>query len=533
MKFVNNVLATKVLLLAAVTANAQSNALTQGGDASTSDPATRATQLVKTPAAPVAAASATGVANGHGGTTAQGTQYAQNVVTPDTTPNIGMPLPSGGHGDAPGLRQGPLAGFGDWLGKYGVDLGLLLTNGYFNNPSTGVSPGKSANYGSLFMSATIDLDKLIGIPDTQINFVEAWNRPAHNTKTYLFQTGSAFTAFPVQSESSDLVKFTLSHDLFDKRLHIEYGRMNTNDNFMVPTMCSGCVVSTPAITLDAPGVTKSVWGARVAWQLTQYTKLGLGVIEDNSDNWTTTSGWNWTTRTRAGLIGIANVTHDTDFKDSRFPTKYEVGVYHKTTPYTDSLYNTDGTSQALNPTGTPLKHTSGTWGFYGQGRKVFWRDSDSKGPVPRNLAAYGGAFITPGPGQAYPIEAYSGIEYGGFLKNNSVALVGTTVRYIRLSSERALYEQQARYAFTSMLNGATGGAVPVVNNSVARNTFTFDVHAQFGIVPGMLVQGFAQYFLHPNTAVLASVSQAQTRSGWMVGAFLVIDIGRLTGLSKM
>jgi porin len=197
------------------------------------------------------------------------------------------------------------------------------------------------------------------------------------------------------------------------------------------------------------------------------------------------------------------------------------------------LYNTDGTSQALNSSGTPLKHGDGTWGIYGQGRQVIWRDDDSHGAVPRNVAAYGGVYITPGPGQAYPIEAYSGIEYGGFLKNNPAALVGTTVRYIDLSSERATYEQQARYAFTSMLNAESGGAVAVTNESVARNTFAIDVHTQFGIVPGVLAQGFAQYFIHPNTAVLASVSQSQTRSGWLIGAFLVIDLGKLTGLAKL
>jgi len=496
MKYVNDVIAANVLALAAVAANAQSTAVAEGA-------------------------------------TASDTQYAQVQISPDAPPNVGMPLPADGRGDAPALRQGPLAGFGNWLDKYGVNLGFLFTNGYFANPSTGASTGKSANYGALFMSATVDLDKLIGIPNTQINFVEAWDRPAHNTRTYLFQTGSAFTAFPVQSESNDLVKFTLSHELFDKRLHIEYGRMNLTDNFMVSTMCSGCVVSTPAITLNAPGVTKSVWGGYVSWKLTPHTKLGMSVIEDNSDNWTTTEGWDWSTRTRAGLIGVANLTHSTDFRDTRLPTKYEIGVYHKTTPYTDSLYNTDGSSQALNPSGTPLKHTGGTWGFYGQGRQVVWRDANANGPVPRNLAAYAGAFITPGSGQAYPIEAYTGIEYGGFLKNNPVALVGTTVRYIRLSGARAQYEQQARYAFTSMLNAASGGAVPVVDSSVARNTFALDVHGQFGIAPGMLVQGFAQYFVHPNTSALASVSQAQTRSGWMIGAFLVIDIGRLTGLSKL
>ncbi|MFP3759111.1 porin, partial [Cupriavidus sp. SIMBA_020] len=79
--------------------------------------------------------------------------------------------------------------------------------------------------------------------------------------------------------------------------------------------------------------------------------------------------------------------------------------YHRTSPYQDALYNVDGSSQALNTSGTPLTHGRGTWGFYGQARKVVWRADEASGPVPRNVALYGGAFITPGPGQSYPIEA--------------------------------------------------------------------------------------------------------------------------------
>ncbi|VVE90490.1 carbohydrate porin [Pandoraea bronchicola] len=511
MKLVHNVIAAGGLLLAAMTANAQS--VTSGSDAG-SDAHATATAAVQ-------------VAQG-----GEATKQAQNLISPQEIPNIGMPMPAP-NGMPPSERLGPLAGVGNWLENYGVNLGLVFTNGYFANPSTGISPGKSGNYGALFMSATIDLDKLIGLPNTQLNFTEAWNKPSHNTKGYLFQTGSAFTPFPVVPESLDLVKFTLSHDLFDRRLHLEYGRMNLTDNFMVTTMCSGCVVSTPAITLNAPGVTKSVWGARASWQFTNNTKLGLGVIEDNSSNWTATEGWNWGTSTRTGYIGVANVMHETNFMEQRLPTRYEVGVYHATAPYTDTLYNTDGTSQALNPTGTPLKHTGGTWGFYGQGRQVIWRDAESHGPVPRNVAVYGGAFITPGAGQSYPIEAYAGMEYGGFLANNPAALVGSTVRYIRLSNERSRYEQQARYSFTNMLSMMSGGALSTVNETVPQNTFTFDVHGQMGIAPGVLLQGFAQYFVHPNTSVLAQVSTSQSRSGWMLGAFLVIDIGRLSGLVKM
>lgn len=431
------------------------------------------------------------------------------------SPDVSVPSATGG---MPGGRMGPLSGLGNALDSYGVNLGLVIANLTLANPSTGTAPHNWANYFALLMSADVDLSKLVGLPNTQFHIVEAWEPPSHNTYSYVLQTGSAFALAPVQTVSSDLVKFTLSHDLFDKRLHIEYGRMNINDDFMVPTMCNGCVASTPALTVDVPGFTKSLWGGRIAYQLSHTTRLGFGAIEDNSSLFTKSSGWDWSSRSRTGIIGVANMMYTTDFSDKPYPLKAEVGVYHNTSPYTDDLYNVDGSSQALNPFGTALKHGSGTWGFYGQGRQVVWTAAGSEGPVRPNVAVYGGAFITPGVGQSYPVEAFGGAEYGGFLKNSPMTLVGTTIRYIRLSHDRSLFEQQ--------LSTVTGNG----SDPVHQNTFSFEVHAQYGIAPGILINGFAQYFLHPDRArVFAALGP--THSGVQVGVGLIIDLGVLSGLS--
>jgi porin len=419
----------------------------------------------------------------------------------------------------PERKKGPLSEIGNALDAQGVNLGLVLANAAFANPSTGTSTGNWANYFALILSADVDLTKLAGIPNTQFHFVEAWEPPSHNTFSYVFQTGSAFTLVPVQSVNSDLAKFTLSHDLFEKRLHIEYGRMNVNDDFMVPRMCNGCVASTPAITVDVPGFTKSVWGARMAYQLSPQTRLGLGAIEANSALFPQSSGWNWSTRTRTGIITVANMSYTTDFADSPYPLNAEVGLYHNSTPRVDDLRNVDGSSQALNPRGIPLTHGSGTTGFYGQGRKVVWTGKGAPGPVRPNVAMYGGAFITPATGQSYPLEAFAGVEYGGFLENSPITLIGTTVRYIRLSKGRALYEQQ--------LSTVTGWG----SDPVPRDTFQFDVHGQYGVAPGILINGFVQYFLHPNRNRFF-LAIGPSRSGFAVGAGVIVDLGRLSGLTK-
>lgn len=415
--------------------------------------------------------------------------------------------------------RGPLGAIGDALGARGISPRLLMTNLSVTNPSTGINTGKWADYFTVFFGADIDLQKLVGLPNTQIHFTEAWEPPGHNTANFTFQTGSAFTPLVPVTVWNDLIKLTLSHDLLDKRLHLEYGRMNLTDDFFLATMCSGCIVSTPAITeLGVPGLTKSVWGARLAYTLSPHARLGLGVLEDNSTLFRSSSGWDWSTKTRTGYSVVANYTYGTNFADGRYPLKAEAGIYHSTTPYSDALYNTDGSTRSLNPMGTALKHESGTWGLYGHGRKVVWAEG-AGGFVPENVAVYGGALVTPGSGQSFPLEAYGGVEYGGFLKDNPVSLVGSTIRYIKLSSKRAVFEQQ--------LSTVTGNG----SDRVSRNTFSFDLHAQHGIVPGVLVNGFAQYLLNPNR-MHGGPAMGPTRSGWMFGVALLVDLGRLTGLAS-
>lgn len=414
---------------------------------------------------------------------------------------------------APPPRTGPLSGIADELEKHGVDLGLFLANGHFANPSTGVSPGKSVDYFELSMSANADLYKLIGIPNTKLHFTQTWQPPSNNTANFSSQVAAGLAPFPPTQKNSNLVKLTLSHDFLDEKLHVEYGRMNLTDDFMVANMCTGCFAATPLITLGVPPRDKSLWGARTSYSLSPNTRLGFAVVEDNYDLQSTSSGWIWNSGTRKGWIGVGNLMYKSDFSNSERPLNAEVGVYHGTKPYVDDR---SFPAPVPGPGGTLIPvvtHDRGTWGLYGQARKVVWKESGAQGPFPPNLAIYGGAYITPGAGQAFPFEAYAGVEYGGFLKNNPIASIGTTWRYLQLSKGRAAFEQQFGFG----------------NRPVHRDTFAFDIHGQYGLAPGVLINTSVQYFLNPNR-MGPSLSAGNTRSGWLWGVFLVVDIGRITGL---
>lgn len=428
----------------------------------------------------------------------------------------------------PPLPPGPLTGLGNQLRESGVSLGLSFINANFRNPSTGISPGNSANYGELMFNVGLDLEKIVGLPSTELNITQVVHRPSSNTDQYLFQTGSAFTPFPVLNKATDLANFTVSHRTLDGRLKLEFGRMNQTKEFMVGNMCSGCILSAQATVLNQPGLTKSVWGATARYALDQHRTIGLGVLEDNPDKWQKTTGWNWGHGSSIGTMGVLNYTQRHGFEDTPLPYKLETGLFHSTSKFNDPLYNTDGSSQAVNRTGTPLQH-AGRSGGYVQGRKVYWR---AGGPgVPENLAAYGGMVLAPGAGESYPVEAYVGTEWSGFVPSNPLAMIGTSLRFIRLSERRALFEQQTRRGFTTAMNIMSGGAAPVVDEPVARNMFLLDVHGRVGVMPGVFLEGSVQYLKNPNALIPATPNRI--RSGYMTSLMLVFDFGVVSGLSRM
>jgi porin len=437
------------------------------------------------------------------------TETKTGLTPPGIANNDLQQLPPGG----PPPRMGPLSGIADTLEQHGVDLSMFLSNGHFVNRSVGVSTGHSVDYFELSFSANADLYKLIGIPNTKLHFTEVWQPPSNNTAKFSSQIATALAPFPPTQTDTSLVKLTLSHDFLDEKLHVEYGRMNLTDNFMVANMCTGCFAATPLITLGVPPRDRSLLGAWTSYALSPHTRLGFAAIEDNYDLQSTSNGWDWSTRTRKGWIGVANLMHKTDFSDSSHPLNAEVGVYHDTKPYVDDRsfpVPVSGPGGTVIPVTT---HESGTWGFYGQARKVVWKAAGATDPFPPNVALYGGTYITPGAGQSFPIEAYTGVEYGGFLKNNPIASVGSTWRYLRLSEGRASFERQYGYG----------------NNPVHRDTFAADIHGQYGLAPGVMVNASVEYFLHPNR-MGNSLSEGNTRSGWLLGMFLIIDLGRISGL---
>ncbi|KAA6487797.1 carbohydrate porin [Agrobacterium rhizogenes] len=412
--------------------------------------------------------------------------------------------------------SGPLAKLGRTLHDNGVDIGLSYVNLYMNTPNFGFTTGASANYGMFLFDTKVHLSDYF-----QVNFQETLNFPSYNVDSYLFDLSNAFFPVPVVDSDTDLTRLTVQGNFFDGRLEIEGGRMGLNQQFIMQGFCGGigCLNSTSAISLNIPGASLSEWGGRIGYKLSPETKLGFGIIEDNPDNWQNGSGWDWSKGEAKGYISVANVTHDETFKDHSHPLRYEIGAYHSSSPYDDALYNSGwGNPTFMSASPTIIEHKNGTTGIYAQGRKVIW-SNPSSGPLPENIALYGGVFRTFGDGQAYPLEAYAGVEYSGFWERNPIAGIGATVHYINLSKKRSEYERNARLFFSG------------IDQAQPRDMFEFDLHGKVGVTKNGILELGAAYIVNPNTSALADYSTGRQKDGFMLYATLVFDIGSTLGLS--
>ena len=460
-----------------------------------------------------------------------GASFAQEVAPVQPPPPVQQtvdPLnpPQQNAEELPPLKySGPLANAGQQLHDAGLDLGLTYVNIYQNAVSTGFKPGSYIDVGLLIADAKIHLSNLF-----QINFAETFYVPNINGDTYTLAVSNPFYPLPIIAAQSNLTRMTGEAHLLDGRLDLEGGRMGLNSDFMKKGFCGGigCIPSTPAVTLGIPGDPLSVWGGRASYNLAPGRKVSFGVIEDNPGAWQNGDGWNWRLGHSQGYIAVINLTQDESFLQTRNPLTYEIGAYRRSATYADALYNTGwGNPTLLTPNPKIINHNEGDNGIYAQARKVLWSTPGAgpAGPVlPKNIAAYGAFFSTFGDGVSYPLEAYAGLEYAGFIPENPLALIGLTVHYINLSNKQAYYERNARLFYTAL---STGSAVDQLQ---PMSTFQFDLHGRVGVPNGILDIG-AAYMVNPDSGILADYSTTRAKNGFVIYATLAFDLSGALGLS--
>jgi porin len=405
------------------------------------------------------------------------------------------------------VYSGPLAEAGRWLHDNGIDVRVDYINIFQQARSFDF---RKVGYGSLFFDVTGSLT-----PDLRVHFAETVNLPNNNNTGNL----TAFLPPVVGTTDTTLARFSLEADFLDDRLTVEAGRIGLARDFSIKGFCSGisCINATQGVSLNLPDDVRSVWGVRAAYKLTPATTLGFGLIEDNPNNWQNGQGWDWGYGDAEGYITAANIRHNETFLENAKPLKFETGVYYRSTPYDDALYNSGWGNPTYGPNIKTITHDGGTFATYTHARKVIWSDP-TNGMFPENVAVYGGMLHTFGEGQSYPWEAYAGVEYSGFWKKNPLATIGASVHYIRLSEKRAEYERNARKFFSG------------VDEKQKQDMFMLDLHASTGVFGNGILDFGAAYIINPNSA-FADFSTSRQKNGVVIYAGLAFDLSTSLGLS--
>jgi len=427
--------------------------------------------------------------------------------------------PGAGPSGLPPLPKsiGPLTPIGDALKAHGIETGVRIDNFSLHTINTGLVPNKTMNAGDVKYHVGLDLEQILGIPKTRINFDETEYMLSSNGFNFVFFSNSFFFPGAGGAKPTMLSRLTIESDI--DRFHIEIGRMNPIFSFMNPLFCGACFNGTQARNAFFPGPDASAWGGRAAYTLSPTDTVQVGMFENDLYIFQQTNGWDFSTANAKGYIALANYMHETTFLTDDHPWKLELGAFHNSAPNTDPVYNTDGSSQVFNPFGTPRVHQEGITGGFAQVRKVIWSPEGSRGNFfAENVAVYGSLFVTPGSGISYPVEAITGIEWSNFIPGQPFWMIGAGLHYAMVGEQKALFEQQFR-----VLLGGPSVRTP-------QHMFDPTIVVRFPITPYIIAQPFAFYFINQDQSYIPAPTRQ--KDGFFVGARVTFLLGSLLGLDS-
>jgi porin len=418
----------------------------------------------------------------------------------------------------PGQLSGPLSGVGNDLSDHGIHVGILLDDFFLHEISTGRVSNASMNSGDIKYSVTLDLDRILGIPNTTLNIDETQYILSHHAFGFVLYSNSYFFPGAGGYDTTMLSRFSIQSSLLNHHLDVEVGRINPIFYFMQPTFCGLCFNGTQARNADFPGPDAQAWGGRVAYHVTPSDTVQIGAFENDLYIFQHTNGWDFSTKHATGYIGALNYVHRTSFFDNATPVRLEIGMFHNSARYTDPVLNTDGTSQFQNPFGKALVHLGGYTGVYAQIHKTVWSQPGALGnPFAKNLALFGSIFVTPGQGVSYPLEIEAGSEFANFIPNHPFWTLGGGVHYAMIGTQKALAEQQIR-----VLIGGPNIATP-------RNMTSPFAYLFFPVTQYAIGQAFAEYYFNQDSSYIPAPTPP--KNGWFVGFRVTLDIGKALGLS--
>lgn len=447
----------------------------------------------------------------------QGVALASATGEDASAPNV----PETSQAPAPAQQGTPadsgLNNLGRSLQDSGVDVHGLFIDQAIDNASMGQSPGHVSNQALFIPAIDLDMDKIAHIPGGRIHLAGTVWMLKDNVPGITSQIGGILGGY-VTSPTTTGQEFsvaTYEQRLFGGVLDIEGGRTNANRYFDLPNCLAffSCFSPTVSVDADIAPPPYAVWGGRAKVNL-GHGYVQVGAFEDNYLDTANTESVDFSFHGAVGTLVMAEAGYRTDFSTDRHPHNFAVGMWYDTA----SAGTFKGTPFPYVPDSGRYPYNGGK-GFYISAKQVIWTGSKSSSEVPSNIAIYGHLSTSVGSPQPVSLDAYAGVIAQGLIHSRPYDSVGFKVQYVHLDPLEAAFETEARIE--------SGGPV----SPQSPNELLFQLNSYWRMTSWAGIQPDVSYFVNPDS-YYNPFSPQKPRSGFMVGAQLIVSLGRLFGTSN-
>jgi carbohydrate-selective porin OprB len=262
----------------------------------------------------------------------------------------------------------------------------------------------------------------------------------------------------------------------------------------------------------------SAWGATMTVKPSKPTYVKFGIYEDESSlalaNQNAWPGPDWSLQRSTGATIPVEIGYMTTVQNAVYPHRYDIGGFYDTGNYADPLYNNKGQTVTLSG-GTPLQDR-GRSGLYLQAEQTIWRPDPS---TDRRLELFGTANWATSGEAPVAREFVLGLWDKGQFASRPNDIFGADVVFA---------------GFNPRLTEAINEKIIKAGNSgqVSGQETMFEVNYAIAVAPGIAVEPFAQYVMHPDQYTLPKPSGNVTHS-LMVGIGLTINFNDAFGMPQL
>lgn len=416
-------------------------------------------------------------------------------------------------------RVGLFPGLGKILLDHGFDFHGVAFDRALTNQSAGTRTHEFDNILAIAPTLDVDLGKAAGITGGNIHVSMSFLTLRANQPNYVIDAGGALVGNQqgtpaLSGHWAYLSELTYEQRLLNDRLSVEAGQTSVYRYFFLPNSLDPLTHYSTTVVLggDFPTIPFPTWGGRATYKLDPFWYTQVGAFEDNfvrSTNYPFAFG----TRSSSGAQILAEIGYRSEFSNAAYPANLEAGVLYNTR---SGYSNVKGSPAPASRFFTAANYPGGGV-FYMQGLQTIWRGAANPGAPPPNINVYGSFNVSVDKPQPIDLDAVAGMNFTGFIPGRPFDALGIQAHYQRLSAIEAGFETRAHNIFL--------GPGP----SQSRDGYGFEVIGSIQATSSIAIRPLVEYFVTPDN--LNDVRVGRAKSGFELGVFSVVSLGRLLGTS--